>query len=125
MSVEAELEQRIRSCLRRISDPCSVATGDPLHLEEMGLVRAVAVDAAAGRAVVDLRLTSPTCVMVGFFATEISKLVTDEVPEIAEVDVRFDRGYDWTPEMMHEEVRRRRQKRFAQMNLALRQRTRA
>jgi metal-sulfur cluster biosynthetic enzyme len=101
-----------------------VATGDPLHLEEMGLVRGVTVDAAAGRAVVDLRLTSPTCVMVGFFATEICKLVTEEVPGIVDVDVRFDHGYDWTPEMMSKAVRLRRQRRFAQIDAGPRERTR-
>jgi metal-sulfur cluster biosynthetic enzyme len=88
----------------------------------MGLVRGVTVDPAAGRAVVELRLTSPTCVMVGFFVTEISKLVTEELPEIAEVDVRFDHGYDWTPGMMSDEVRLRREKRFAQINSGLRER---
>lgn len=109
----AELESRIRGCLHEIKDPCSVATGHPLHLEEMGLVKSVEVDAEAGRAVVDLRLTSPTCVMVGFFVTEIQKLVTRSLPEIHDVQVHFDRGFDWTPDMMSEEVRRARAARFA------------
>jgi metal-sulfur cluster biosynthetic enzyme len=113
VALTAELERRIRDCLHQIKDPCSVATGYPLHLEEMGLVKSVEVDADARRAVVDLRLTSPTCVMVGFFVTEIQRLVTEAIPEIDEVEVLFDRGFDWTPEMMSEEVRRARAARFA------------
>jgi metal-sulfur cluster biosynthetic enzyme len=108
----AELETRIRDCLHQIKDPCSVATGYPLHLEEMGLIKSVEVDPEAGRAVVDLRLTSPTCVMVGYFVTAIQKLVSEAIPEIDEVKVLFDRGFDWTPDMMSEEVRRARAARF-------------
>jgi metal-sulfur cluster biosynthetic enzyme len=109
----ADLERRVRDCLRQIKDPCSVATGHPLHLEEMGLVKSVDVDAEAGHAVVDLRLTSPTCVMVGYFVTEIQQLVRQALPEIRDVDVHFDHGFDWTPKMMSEEVRRARASRFA------------
>jgi metal-sulfur cluster biosynthetic enzyme len=113
VTLTTELEQRIRDCMHQIKDPCSVATGYPLHLEEMGLVKSVDVDADAGTAVVDLRLTSPTCVMVGFFVTEIQRLVTEAVPEIHEVKVLFDHGFDWTPDMMSDEVRRARAARFA------------
>lgn len=60
-----ELRDDIRACLREIKGPCSVATGHPLHLEEMGLVRSVEGDTGASRAIIDLRLTSPTWVMVG------------------------------------------------------------
>jgi metal-sulfur cluster biosynthetic enzyme len=111
--VSEELETRIRDCLHQIKDPCSVATGYPLHLEEMGLVKSIEIDAAAGRAVVDLRLTSPTCVMVGYFVTEIQKVVTEAIPEIRDVKVLFDHGFDWTPDMMSAEVRRARVARFA------------
>jgi metal-sulfur cluster biosynthetic enzyme len=112
-AISEEIETRVRDCLHQIKDPCSVATGHPLHLEEMGLVKSVEIDASAGRAVVDLRLTSPTCVMVGFFVTEIQRLVKEAVPELHEIDVLFDRGFDWTPDMMSDEVRRARAARFA------------
>jgi metal-sulfur cluster biosynthetic enzyme len=110
-STEA-LERDVLACLHQIKDPCSVATGHPLHLEEMGLVKSIEVDAGAGRAAVDLRLTSPTCVMVGYFVTEIQKLVKETLPEIDDVDVTFDRGFDWTPDMMSERVKRDRAARF-------------
>ncbi len=109
----SELEHHVRDCLRQIKDPCSVATGHPLQLEEMGLVKSVEIDTEAGRVVVSLRLTSPTCVMVGYFVTEIQQLVKQALPEICDVDVHFDHGFDWTPQMMSEEVRRARASRFA------------
>ena len=108
-----ELESGIRSCLRQIKDPCSVATGHPLDIEEMGLVRSVEVDGDGARAVVDLRLTSPTCMLVGFFVTEIQKLVAEALPQIAEVEVRFDQGLEWTPDLMSEQVKSARAERFA------------
>jgi metal-sulfur cluster biosynthetic enzyme len=95
--VTTEIESRVRDCLHQIKDPCSVATGYALHLEEMGLIKSIDVDAEAGRAAVDLRLTSPTCVMVGYFVTEIQKLLTEAVPELRQVSVTFDNGFDWTP----------------------------
>jgi metal-sulfur cluster biosynthetic enzyme len=110
-----ELQDDIRACLREIKDPCSVATGHPLHLEEMGLVRSVEVDTGASRAIIDLRLTSPTCVMVGYFVTEIEKLVREVAPQITDVEVRFDQGFEWTPDMMSEDVKRARAERFALM----------
>jgi metal-sulfur cluster biosynthetic enzyme len=110
------LEEEVRACLRAIKDPCSVATGHPLHLEEMGLVRSVEVSDDGSTAVVDLRLTSPTCVMVGYFVTEIQQLVRDALPDITEVEVKFDQGFEWGPEMMSDEVRRARAARFAAGN---------
>jgi metal-sulfur cluster biosynthetic enzyme len=51
--------------------------------------------------------------MVGYFVTEIQRLVTEAIPEIEDVKVQFDRGFDWTPDMMSDEVRRARAARFA------------
>jgi metal-sulfur cluster biosynthetic enzyme len=116
----AELEIRVRDCLRQIHDPCSIATGHPLHLEEMGLIKSIVVDADAARVVVDIRLTSPSCTMVGYFVTEIQELVVAAAPEIRDVEVLFDHGLDWAPDMMSEEVRQARAVRFAARSLRAR-----
>jgi metal-sulfur cluster biosynthetic enzyme len=79
----------------------------------MGLVKSVDVDIEARRVVVDLRLTSPGCIMVGFFTTELENLVREAIPEIRHVEVRFDHGFEWTPDLMSERVRRERAARFA------------
>jgi metal-sulfur cluster biosynthetic enzyme len=109
---QLEIESQVRECLHQVKDPCSVATGYPLHLEEMGLVKAIEVDEEGAKVLVDLRLTSPTCVMVGYFVNEIRRLVTEAIPEIEHVEVTFDHGFDWTPDMMSEEIRRARAQRF-------------
>lgn len=111
--LEGDLEDRVRSCIRQIHDPCSVATGHPLELEEMGLVREVRSEDDGRRVIVDLRLTSPSCVMVGFFVTEIEKLVHDQVDPEIDVEVNFDTGFEWTPGMMSPRVRKARADRFS------------
>lgn len=105
------LPERIGALLDEIHDPCSVATGDALGLDEMGLVRAVEVG-DDGDVHVHIRLTSPTCVMVGFLRTEIHDRVA-LLPGVRSVEVDFDGGFDWGPELMSAAVRRRRAERFA------------
>ena len=39
------LEESAWACLREIYDPCSLATGYPLNLDEMGLVSSVDIGA--------------------------------------------------------------------------------
>ena len=103
-------EERIAAVLDEIHDPCSIATGDPLGLREMGLVERIDV-AADGAVHVGIRLTSPTCIMVGLFRSEIEdRLRALGAPA---VEVSFDGGLDWSPDDMTEEVRRRRAARLA------------
>jgi metal-sulfur cluster biosynthetic enzyme len=106
------LVQKIRAHINDIQDPCSIAAGDALGLEDMGLVEAVEID-GDGIVSVKIRLTSPTCVMVGLFAAEIQDRVST-LPGVRRVDVAFDRGLDWRPEMMSADARRRRAERLAQ-----------
>jgi metal-sulfur cluster biosynthetic enzyme len=98
----AEIRQRLDS----IGDPCSVAHGTPMGLSEMGLVRNVEVD-GEGHVLIELRLTSPTCMMIGYFDVEASRRVS-EIPGVTTVEVRADHGLDWLPSMMSESAQRRR-----------------
>jgi metal-sulfur cluster biosynthetic enzyme len=100
----ADLEQRVHELADEIKDPCSLATDLPLGLDEMGLVEAVEVG-PDGDISIAIRLTSPTCVMVGYFRDELRRRVA-ELPGVREVEVRFDRGLDWDPSMMSPRVRR-------------------
>jgi metal-sulfur cluster biosynthetic enzyme len=101
----------IRAQINAIEDPCSIAAGDTLGLEDMGLVEAVEI-ADDGVVDVRIRLTSPTCMMVGLFKAEIEDRV-GTVPGVRRVDVAFDRGLDWRPGMMSADARRRRAGRLA------------
>ena len=94
--LRAELEERAIGALHTITDPCSAATGVPIDLVDMGLIRAVTCDGS--RAVVELRLTSPTC----FQAADIVQRIEAEGRAATglDVEVRTDFGAEWTPELM-------------------------
>jgi len=96
----------IRRRLNSIGDPCSVANGVPMGVDDMGLVRGVELD-DGGHAVIDLRLTSPTCHMVGYFHVEAERRAL-EVEGVRSVEVRHDLGLDWSPEHMSDDAKRRR-----------------
>jgi metal-sulfur cluster biosynthetic enzyme len=111
VAVREELAAAIRRELEGIGDPCSVAAGTPMGLESMGLIKAVDVD-PDGNVVVDLRLTSPCCLNVGYFDVEIRK-AAEAVDGVRSVSVRRDIGLDWRPEMMSEDAKRRRRAKLA------------
>ena len=104
---ESELVAQIRHLLNSIGDPCSVAHGVPMGLDDMGLVEAVGVD-PDGNVDIRLRLTSPTCVMVSYFKVQAEDRVA-QLPGVRSVTVRTDIGLDWTPDMMSDDAKARRQ----------------
>lgn len=96
----------IERLLDTIGDPCSVAQGVPMGLAEMGIVERVTVD-REGHAEIRLRLTSPSCMMVGYFTVEAERLLLG-IPGIRSVAVSTDIGLDWRPDMMSAAAKRRR-----------------
>lgn len=104
------LKQAILNRLAEIQDPCSVATGTPLNLVEMGLLENVEVS-DAGNVTVHLRLTTPTCNMLGFMAEEANRRLTN-LPGVSEVEILSDQGLDWTPSLMSPEALERRRQRI-------------
>jgi metal-sulfur cluster biosynthetic enzyme len=100
------LVAEIRRELDTIGDPCSVAHGTPMGLDEMGLVEAVHLD-ADGNVQIHLRLTSPTCMMVGYFGVEARSRI-GQLPGVRSVEVTADLGLDWTPDQMSDAARTRR-----------------
>lgn len=109
--------QLVMDRLEQISDPCSVASGDALGLRSMGLIDSVDVD-SSGVVTVDLRLTAPSCLMIGYFVTEIEARVS-ALPGVSGVIVKHDVGDRWEPEMMAPEVIERRRARFRELELEL------
>jgi metal-sulfur cluster biosynthetic enzyme len=55
----AGIEERIRTSLREIIDPCSVALGRPLDLLDMGLIERIDID--AGHVDITVVLTDAAC----------------------------------------------------------------
>ena len=104
------LEREILDRLSEIQDPCSVGSGTPMNLVEMGLVEKIDL-AEEGRVTLHLRLTSPTCNMLGFIAEEATRRLAG-MPGVGQVEVVSDQGLDWSPSMMSPEASERRRKRI-------------
>jgi len=102
----AEIESEVRQLLDSIGDPCSVAQGVPMGIGEMGLVERVEVD-PDGNVEIALRLTSPACMMVGYFKVEAERLARS-IDGVRAVTVNSDTGLDWRPEMISPAAQARR-----------------
>jgi metal-sulfur cluster biosynthetic enzyme len=98
-------ERAIRARLDEVGDPCSVANGVPMGLSEMGLVDDVVVDDT--QITVRLRLTSPSCMMGGYFRSQIQARLAD-LANGRTVTVTHDLGLDWLPTMIEPAAAERR-----------------
>lgn len=87
----------IDAALRRIADPCSIATGVPIDLVSMGLVlEASRVDRAAR---IRLQLTSNVCIQLGIIEGKIHEEV-GALEGIDDVFVDIDFKAEWLPSMI-------------------------
>lgn len=102
-----DLRDQITAAMNEIKDPCSLAAGTPMGLDEMGLVKQVAIE-PGGRVAISLRLTSPFCHMIGFFKTEAIKRI-GELPGVTHVELIADNGLDWSPTLISPAAALRRQ----------------
>ncbi len=91
-------QDQVTEALRRVVDPCSIATGAPIDLVDMGLLRGIVIDQT--HVEIQLRLTSPLC----WQATNITSAIEDAVMAIDGVEqVTCDTrsaAWEWTPDMM-------------------------
>ena len=98
----------VRERLRSVVDPCSAAVGTDIDVVELGLIDAVTVE---GNAVtVSMRLTSPGCLMVEYFAREVDEVV-GALPGVERVTLEPDAGFEWHRGMMESSARAKRQRR--------------
>ena len=95
---------QVRDALARIVDPCSIATGVPLTLLEMGMVEDIAIE--DGRVTVTLVLTSPVCWQAGNIIQAVENSVGG-VPGVASVACTVNHTAEWLPEQMEPGARRR------------------
>jgi metal-sulfur cluster biosynthetic enzyme len=92
----------IYEALSRVVDPCSIATGVPISLADMGLVQEVIEEEGTVR--ITLMLTSPVC----WQAANIIAMVEDTVgalPGVVSVSCVLNPHAEWMPDMMNPEVR--------------------
>ncbi len=112
-----ELRNQILVKLDEIKDPCSVASGTPLGLVEMGLIKQLDIS-DEGQVAIQLCLTAPFCHMIAFFQKETAKRV-GSIAGVSSVSLTPDNGLDWSPSRMSAPARKRREKMFAQANAQL------
>jgi metal-sulfur cluster biosynthetic enzyme len=108
LSAVPALRQEILQRLDPIQDPCSVASGVPMGLTEMGLVGSVEIGDDRD-VVVHLRLTSPFCHMILFMQAETKREV-GSLDGVRSVRVTGDDGLEWTPDLIAPEAQERRRK---------------
>jgi len=94
----------VRDALARVVDPCSIATGVPLTLAEMGMVTDIAVD--GGRVAVTLVLTSPVCWQSGNIIQAVEASV-NRLPWVTAVTCTVDHDAGWLPDQMDPRARQR------------------
>lgn len=116
MSTREPPTDAIRSRLENVIDPCSEANGTNMDVVEMGLLKSI--DVEDGQVTVDLRLTSPHCMMVPFFIQRIDEEVS-ELSAVESVDVTHDTGMEWRPDMISASGQRKRER--SQAHLRARQ----
>lgn len=87
----------LATALRTIADPCSIATGVPIDLIDMGLVLDATRDDATAR--IRLQLTSNICMQIGIIEAKIRSVVS-AIAWVDDVDVEIDYRAEWLPEMM-------------------------
>lgn len=91
------LDSQIRAVLSRIHDPCSVASGRPLSVIDMGLVTGWTLDGGTLR--IGFCVTFPGCTMAPHF-TEAAARDLAALPGVARVEVNVDPAFAWGPERM-------------------------
>jgi metal-sulfur cluster biosynthetic enzyme len=95
---------QVRDALARVVDPCSIATGVPLTLFEMGMVEDIAIE--DGRVSVTLVLTSPVCWQAGNIIAAVETSIGG-IPGVASVSCTVNHSAEWLPEQMEPGARRR------------------
>lgn len=88
----------IRAALEEVVDPCSIATGVPINLIDMGMVKTVTLT-EDGVANVELRLTSPVCWQAANIIEQVEKVVAC-VQGVTKVNCTVDAAAEWLPDMM-------------------------
>jgi metal-sulfur cluster biosynthetic enzyme len=94
----------VRAALATVVDPCSIATGVPVSLADMGLLRDVAVQ--DGDVTVTLILTSPICWQAGLIVEAVEAAVR-ALAGVRSVRCTVDHDAEWLPTAMAPAARRR------------------
>lgn len=97
MSEAARLDS-VYAALRTVVDPCSIATGHPIDLVDMGLVESVEISDASVTVVI--WPTSPICMQLTLIRAAVEQKIKTMVPGVDHVHCRVEYGSEWHPERM-------------------------
>jgi metal-sulfur cluster biosynthetic enzyme len=107
-SVMIEAQKReleIERLLNTIIDPCSIASGVPIGLVEMGIVESVHVQADV--VAITLLPTFPGCIYTAVFSDEITRTLAElDWPREVKIDLQAE-GAIWDEERMSPAARER------------------
>jgi metal-sulfur cluster biosynthetic enzyme len=101
---DVDREDVVRQALESVVDPCSIATGVPISLAEMGLIKELRwLD---GEVKLVLQLTSPICWQAANILSAVERAVMS-VPGVRSVHCTLDPTSEWMPSMMSAGARER------------------
>lgn len=104
-----DVDAYVRAVSDTIYDPCGMAMGLNIGINEMGLIRTIDVSAAGGgmwNINILLRLTAPGCEYFFAFKDNLEQALLPH-PQIQYAHVEWDPTLDWTPEALSESARSR------------------
>jgi metal-sulfur cluster biosynthetic enzyme len=102
--MRAEVDRRaVVEAVASVVDPCSIATGHPISLVDMGML--LSVDLSGTRAAVTLALTSPVCLQAMNIVDAVESAVL-EVDGVEEATCRIEPTAEWDPAMIDPEATR-------------------
>jgi metal-sulfur cluster biosynthetic enzyme len=102
-------EAAVMEALTDVTDPCSAANGTDLSVVSMGLIDEILID--DGHVTVEMLLSSPDCLMVGWFEDEIEAAV-GQLDGVESVTYEPDQGFEWHSGMLSEEAQEQRRERM-------------
>lgn len=104
--LQPQIVHLVRAVSNQVYDPCSMAMGVNVGLDEMGLVRDITAEPGPNgwNVRLRLRLTSPGCQYFFYFKEELEeRLLAYECVSTVRVD--WDERFDWTPDDFSETAR--------------------
>jgi metal-sulfur cluster biosynthetic enzyme len=108
----------VERMLNEIVDPCSIASGCPAGLVDMGLVRDVRISGPAHATTISVTLTvtHPFCMMSAVFVNE-ARIRLGELAAVEAVDVELDTSVLWTDDDLRPEYAERRRRSLAERGI--------
>ena len=113
---ELTATESVWKALDAVADPCSLVTGDPISIVDLGIVRDVRAE--DDEVVIVIAPTSPGCMVLPIISTMASDTAKAAIGNDS-VRVELDRDFVWSSAAMSPEARARKEERQQAMVKAL------